>query len=92
MLQIRNNRLAAVAVSIALGLSAGLASGPAVAQPPVSDSPVVQISCKKATIGGKRKCIAAGQYCARRYEKDYNKYGYTCSKKDRNGRYHLKKL
>lgn len=87
MLQFRNRRIAVVLASVVLGLGVGFASEPVSAQ-----SPVVEVSCKKAKIGGKRKCIAAGQFCARRYERDYNKYGYTCSKRDQNGRYHLKKL
>jgi hypothetical protein len=84
--EFRNKRLAAVLVGVAIAIGAG---GSASSAP--ASSPTVQIACKKATIGGKRKCIAAGQFCARRHESDYNKYGYTCSKRDKNGRYHLKK-
>ena len=54
-----------------------------------SSGPIATIACTRATIGGESKCIARGQYCARRYERDYERYGYTCSKIDRNGRYHL---
>lgn len=46
-------------------------------------------ACTKAKIGGSTKCIARGQYCARSHERDYERYGYTCTKKDRKGRYHL---
>ncbi|MDO8189551.1 hypothetical protein Q5424_27710 [Conexibacter sp. JD483] len=42
--------------------------------------PVAQIPCKKATIGGQPRCIARGQFCAHRYERDYRRYGYSCSK------------
>ena len=52
-------------------------------------SPVAQAACVHAKIGGQRKCIARGQYCARRYERDYERYGFTCSKRDRRGRWHL---
>lgn len=52
-------------------------------------SPGAQIACVHARIGGQSKCIARGQYCARRYERQYERYGFTCSKRDRNGRYHL---
>jgi len=31
-----------------------------------------------ATIGGKHKCLRAGQFCAKRYQKQYKKYGYKC--------------
>lgn len=56
---------------------------------PTSNEPVAQIACKRATIGGQSRCIARGQYCAKRYERDYRKYGYSCSKKDSRGRWHL---
>ncbi|MDO8187359.1 hypothetical protein Q5424_21920 [Conexibacter sp. JD483] len=55
-----------------------------------NDAPQAQIACKRATIGGQSRCIAAGQFCARAYERDYNRYGYSCSNRDRNGRYHLR--
>ena len=48
------------------------------------------ISCKSATIGGKHKCIARGQFCAVRYAGQYRRYGLSCSKRDANGRYHLR--
>lgn len=46
-------------------------------------------SCKKATIGGKSKCIQRGQFCTRAYQRDYKRYGFSCSKRDASGRYHL---
>ncbi len=46
---------------------------------------------KKAKIGGKTKCLSAGQFCSRKHKKQYLKYGFSCSKKDKNGRYHLVK-
>lgn len=82
----RNKHIAAIFAAFVLALGLG-AAAPAFA----ADSPTAQIACKRATIGGVRKCIAAGQFCARRYESDYNRYGYTCSKRDKNGRYHLKR-
>jgi hypothetical protein len=54
-----------------------------------ASDPVAQMTCTGAKIGGKRKCIARGQYCARRYERQYVRYGFTCSKRDRRGRWHL---
>jgi hypothetical protein len=78
-------KVAVVAVSLGLG---GLASLPVVSQAkPIS--PVASIACKHARIGGQSKCIARGQYCARRYERDYERYGYHCTKRDYRGRYHL---
>jgi hypothetical protein len=46
-------------------------------------------ACQSARIGGRSRCIAAGQFCARASQRDYRRYGYSCSKRDRNGRYHL---
>jgi len=72
-----------------LAITAALAIGvPAVGAEPAK-SPQASASCTSARIGGKHKCIARGQYCARRYQRDYHRYGFSCSKRDRNGRYHL---
>jgi hypothetical protein len=52
--------------------------------------PIAHATCKHAVIGGKSTCIARGQFCTRRYQRQYLKYGLSCSKLDRNGRYHLR--
>jgi hypothetical protein len=44
---------------------------------------------KHAVIGGQHKCLRRGQYCARRYDSQYHRYGYHCHRADRNGDYHL---
>jgi len=79
-------RLTAViaAAAVAVGIPAGAAGAD-----PYGPAPSAQIACVHAKIGGKRKCIARGQYCARRYERDYERHGFTCSKRDRRGRWHL---
>jgi hypothetical protein len=87
MQPIRSKYIAALAAALTLTLGIG-SSAPAAS---ASATPSAQIACKNATIGGQRKCIAAGQFCTRAYEHDYRKYGYSCSKRDANGRYHLKK-
>ena len=72
-----------------LAVAAGLvAAAPAAA---ATAGPVAHIACKQARIQGQSKCIARGQFCAHnsRAERDYRRYGLTCSKQDRNGRYHL---
>ncbi len=46
-------------------------------------------SCTYGRIGGHVKCLRRGEYCARRYERQYERYGFTCSKRDRRGRWHL---
>jgi hypothetical protein len=35
---------------------------------------------KRAVIGGKVKCLRAGQVCRARYQASYKKYGFTCVK------------
>lgn len=42
-----------------------------------------------AVINGAHKCLRRGQYCARRADRQYHRYGYHCHKRDRNGDYHL---
>lgn len=63
-------------------LAAGaLAAAAAPATAPAS--PVAHVSCSSgftsATIGGSHKCLHGGEYCARRYERQYERYGYECS-------------
>lgn len=84
-------RLAAAltATAIAIGVPVAGTAG-ATAQPQRTAAPIAQAACIHARIGGRRKCIARGQYCARRYERDYERYGFTCSKRDRRGRWHLR--
>lgn len=71
----------------ALGLL-GAAPVVAPAAPAKSTSPV--ITCTRAIIGGQSKCIARGQYCARSHASDYRRYGLSCTKRDVNGRFHLR--
>lgn len=43
-----------------------------------------------AVIGGQQKCLRAGEYCARRYQKQYLHYHYTCNHYV-SGRWHLRR-
>ncbi len=79
-------KVLAAAIAATIALAAGVPTTALAG----SDAPQAQVACKRATIGGQSKCIAAGQFCARAYERDYNRYGYSCSNRDRNGRYHLR--
>jgi hypothetical protein len=77
------NRLRALlGLAAAVGLLAATPAAPA-AHPSL-------VTCKSATIGGKRKCIARGQFCAVRYASQYRRYGLSCTNRDANGRYHLR--
>jgi hypothetical protein len=42
-----------------------------------------------AVINHQQKCLRRGEFCAHRYRKQYRRYGYDCTKRDRNGEYHL---
>ena len=82
MARMRRRSLAATLLA-ALSLVAATPAAPA-ARPPTAHA-----ACTSATIEGKHKCIARGQYCARRYQRDYRRYGLKCSKRDSRGRWHL---
>lgn len=84
-------------LSLLLVLSAVFLGGTAVAtagapaQSPASSAaiaPSCSSSSVSAVIGGRRKCLHSGEYCARRYERQYRRYGFTC-KIARDGRYRL---
>jgi hypothetical protein len=47
-----------------------------------SAEPVARVACTRdvsATIGGAHKCLGSGEYCATRYERQYERYGFACS-------------
>jgi hypothetical protein len=53
-------------------------------------SPIAHAAaCVYGQIGGKTKCLRRGEFCARRYASQYRRYGFSCTRRDRNGRYHL---
>jgi hypothetical protein len=62
---------AAIIASLALFVALGSASS--TAQPMACTRDV------SATIGGKHKCLGPGEYCATRYERQYERYGFECS-------------
>jgi hypothetical protein len=35
---------------------------------------------KHAVIGGQQKCLHAGEFCAHRYDSQYRRYGYRCTR------------
>jgi hypothetical protein len=75
-------------IAALIGLSLGTAASPAVVSE-ARTGPAASISCIHGRIGGHAKCLARGEYCARRYERQYERYGFTCSKLDRRGSWHL---
>ncbi|HUB73182.1 MAG TPA: hypothetical protein VL979_03990 [Solirubrobacteraceae bacterium] len=49
---------------------------------PGGAQPIARIACSRdvpAVIGGKHKCLGAGEYCSTRYERQYERYGFVCS-------------
>jgi hypothetical protein len=86
-----HRRIAALIAAAALaGLPAVASAGDARS---VSSSATAAHKCGRgythAVIAGAHKCLRRGQYCARRYDSQYHRYGYHCHKTDRNGDYHL---
>jgi hypothetical protein len=63
--------LAAVAVALPTGAQATAT--------PVATRAKVCHRGTPARIGGAQKCLQAGEYCATRYERQYERYGYECS-------------
>ena len=43
-------------------------------------SAACRVGTKRAIIGGKVKCLRAGQSCTARYQTAYKRYGFTCVK------------
>jgi hypothetical protein len=83
-----------VALAATLALMAGLPAAQPLAQP--AHGPQLAVVAKPcsngyrhAIIGGEHKCLRRGQYCARRYDRQYHRYGFHCHRRDRNGDYHL---
>jgi hypothetical protein len=33
-----------------------------------------------AVVGGQQKCLGAGEYCARRFERTYERHGFACER------------
>ena len=71
-------------IAIAVAAIGVGAPAPSLAQP------IARAACSRdvpATIGGAHKCLGAGEYCATRYERQYERYGFVCST-----RYHPPRL
>jgi hypothetical protein len=83
-----SRRLAAVVAAIALAGTAGAIGAPAL---PVHAAVAKPCSAgyRHAVIGGAHKCLRRGQFCARRYDSQYHKYGFHCHRRDSRGNYHL---
>lgn len=78
-----------VAASTAFGAAAVAPAEPLELTPAAFAKPCSS-SWTHAVIGGEHKCLRAGQFCARRYDNGYHRYGYHCHRYDSSvGRYRL---
>jgi hypothetical protein len=59
----------------------------ALATPAATSAQPIAITAKTCTrdtpavIGGQHKCLGPGEYCATRYERLYERYGFECSRR-----------
>jgi hypothetical protein len=80
---------------VAMMAAGALAAAPSAvpAKPATGPVAVAAEACsagfKHAVIGGQEKCLRRGQFCARRYDSQYHRYGYRCQTRDARGNYHL---
>jgi hypothetical protein len=65
----------ALAVLMAAGAMAAPAAIPAAASAKACSGRYVH-----AVVGGQQKCLGAGEYCARRFERTYERHGFTCER------------
>jgi hypothetical protein len=73
----RTMKRAIVTVAAAVALAVGGAvttAERAAAAPAKACSP----GWTHGVIGGEHKCLRGGQFCAKRHERQYRRYGYTC--------------
>lgn len=73
-------RLAMLLSVAGLGLFGGAAAPSLEALPLVPSAAAHSCSpgWKHAAIGGKHKCLRAGQFCAKALDRQYHRYGYHC--------------
>jgi len=86
-----NRRLAILALVLAGFVAGGTASAAAPTTiPPLAVAKTCSSGWKHAIIAGEHKCLRAGQFCTRRYDTQYHRYGYHCHRYDASvGRYRL---
>jgi hypothetical protein len=87
-------RISGLCVAFAIALAsvpAGNAAGATATTDPVLA--VAARTCSAgfthAVIGGAQKCLRRGEFCAHRYQSQYRRYGYSCTRRDARGNYHL---
>lgn len=80
-------------ILVALAAASAFAgAAPAVSSAESSGGPVAHAACTRTSVEGQSRCVAAGQFCRHtsRAESAYRRVGLSCSRRDANGRYHLR--
>jgi hypothetical protein len=81
--------LAAVALALGVAFAAPV-GGEASTNGPVAEmAKTCGSGYVHARINGAEKCLRRGEYCAHSANRQYRRYGYSCTKRDANGAYHL---
>jgi hypothetical protein len=82
-------RKLATALAVVALAGIGSVAGAPGAQTGIASAKPCSSGWTHAVIGGQHKCLRRGQFCARRYDRQYHRYGYHCHKRDYRGKYHL---
>ena len=79
------------AAAVATGSLGAAATAPAA--PPSAPAAIAFKTCSgrfvHGVINGAEKCLARGEFCAHAADRQYRRYGFRCTKRDANGRFHL---
>ena len=81
-------RLAVLACAV-LVAATGASAQAAKAPPQAAVAKTCSAGFTHAVINHQQKCLRRGEFCAHKYRKQYQRYGYDCVKRDRRGNYHL---
>ena len=80
--------LAIAGAVLGLAFIGGIPAG-AASQPSAVIAKTCSASYVHAVIGGEQKCLRRGEFCAHSYARQYQRYGFSCTKRDDRGYYHL---
>jgi hypothetical protein len=67
-----------VTASVLVGAATTVAAATVKETKPQADAARCPVGSKRGVVGGKVKCLRAGQKCAARYRAAYKRYGFTC--------------
>jgi hypothetical protein len=82
-------RLAVLLATVVAAFGAATANAHPFAAP-AAIARACSVGYTHAVIGGAEKCLRAGEFCARRYDRQYQHYGFRCIRYYANvGRYRL---